>query len=82
MSRPTSLKRLVIGLAVAVALAYVSLCALLYFLQGVVLYHPQPLLFEPDAPAVAIPAPSGILRGWVVDPGKPNAAIYYGGNGE
>ncbi|HTA66493.1 MAG TPA: alpha/beta hydrolase [Xanthomonadaceae bacterium] len=77
-----SLKRIFLGLIVASALAYVSLGVLLYAMQDAVLYHPQPLSFEPDATAITIPAPSGVLHGWVVDPGQPDAVIYYGGNGE
>ncbi|HEY2344415.1 MAG TPA: alpha/beta hydrolase [Xanthomonadaceae bacterium] len=82
MARLFSLKRIAIGLVVAIALAYVALCALLYALQGVVLYHPSPLQFEPDAQALTIAGCTGPLRGWVANPDKTDAVIYFGGNGE
>jgi pimeloyl-ACP methyl ester carboxylesterase len=76
------LKRIIVGLAIAVALIYASLCGLLYAFQREVEYHPTPLHFEPDAPAIAVGGKTGTLHGWVVNPGHPNAAIHFGGNGE
>lgn len=63
-------------------LAYAGMCGMLYAAQGTVLYHPSPLLFEPEAQAIAVEGESGPLRGWMVNPGKADALVYYGGNGE
>ncbi len=82
MANPLPLKRLFAWLVVALALCYAALCGVLYSLQRVVLYHPRPLLFEPDAQAITIPVGSGTLRGWVVNPRNRRAVIYCGGNGE
>lgn len=64
------------------ALAYLAICGLLYAQQGNILYHPAPLLFEPDAQTIAIAGKTGPLQGWVVNPGKTDAMVYFGGNGE
>ena len=76
------MKRWLLRIAMAITLVYAALCGLLYASQGVILYHPSPLQFEPDAQAITIPNGAGILHGWVVNPGKPEAIIYFGGNGE
>lgn len=78
----SSLRTIVIALATTAVLAYVGACGLLYAAQGIVLYHPSPLLFVPDAQAIAIFGKTGPLRGWVVNPGKADALVYFGGNGE
>ena len=82
MTAAMSVKRWLLRIAVATALAYTALAGLLYALQGFILYHPSPLQFEPDAQAITIHAGAGILHGWVVDQGHPDAVIYFGGNGE
>lgn len=76
------LRKACVALVATVALAYAGMCGLLYAAQGTVLYHPSPLLFEPDAQALEITGKTGPLRGWVVNPGQPDALVYFGGNGE
>ena len=82
MSKSNSLRHACIALVALAALAYAGMCGLLYAAQGVVLYHPSPLLFEPDAQVVTVAGETGPLRGWMVNPGKPDALVYFGGNGE
>ncbi len=82
MRAPISLKRWLLLLFIATVLAYALLCGLLYALQRQVLYHPSPQLFEPDAPVITIHGSTGVLHGWVVNPGRQRAVIYFGGNGE
>ena len=65
-----------------VASLYLLACAALYTLQRSLLYFPSPLSMTPDAKAIAIPANGSILHGWVVNPGRPDAVIYFGGKGE
>ncbi len=80
--RALSLKRILLGFAIAVAALYVFACGTLYIGQRELLYHPRPLLFEPDAQDIAIPSDGVTLHGWVVNPGKADALIFFGGNGE
>ena len=77
-----SLRNACIAVVATAFIAYASACGLLYAAQGTVLYHPSPLLLEPDAQAITIAGTSGPLRGWIVTPGKGDALVYYGGNGE
>jgi len=82
MREPISLWRLLKRFAVVVACVYLIACVGLYFGQGMLTYFPRPLLFEPDAQDIAIPAKDTMLHGWVVNPGHAQALIYFGGNGE
>lgn len=82
MREPISLWRLLKRFAVVVACLYLIACIGLYFGQGTLTYFPRPLLFEPDAQDIAIPAKAATLHGWVVNPGQARALIYFGGNGE
>jgi hypothetical protein len=54
----------------------------LYTSQRGMLFYPQSLLQTPDAPEVRINVSGVSLRGWVVNPGRSCAIIYFGGNGE
>jgi pimeloyl-ACP methyl ester carboxylesterase len=80
--RALSLKRILLGSTIAGAASYLFACGTLYIEQRELLYHPRPLLFEPDARDIAIPSDGVTLHGWVVNPGKADALIFFGGNGE
>lgn len=82
MTKRTALRRIAIALVAPIVLAYAGICGLLYIAQGSVLYHPLPLLFEPQAQPLSIAGKTGPLRGWVVNPGQADALLYFGGNGE
>lgn len=73
--------------------AVAGLCALLYFSQDRLIFHPQPMpLAAPRAPGLAIEdvriaLPDGnVLHGWLARPGpaatKLPLALYLGGNAE
>jgi pimeloyl-ACP methyl ester carboxylesterase len=82
MRETISLTRLLKRFAITIVVLYISSCSVLYVMQRSLLYDPHPLLFSPDAQNLTIPAQGVALQGWVVNPGKPEALIYYGGKGE
>ncbi len=82
MRKSVSLRRLLLFTVAAIGFAYMAACVVLYTQQGALQYFPHPLTEVPDAQSVLIPADGRMLHGWVVNPGKSAAAIYFGGNGE
>lgn len=64
------------------ALAYLGLCALLHSQQRSLIYFPQATRADAARTDIAIARPDAVLRGWVVNPGRSDAIVYYGGNGE
>ncbi|GGD42766.1 alpha/beta hydrolase [Pseudoxanthomonas indica] len=66
------------------AIGYVAVCALLYVRQRSLIYFPQYTQAGQNEAATdfELPRPVGLLRGWVINPGKPDALIYFGGNAE
>lgn len=72
-----------LGLVVAlVALAYGALLVLMYATQRSLLFHPQFTRSPPAAPDFRFEVDGATLRGWVVNPGRDRALLYFGGNGE
>ncbi|HRP72486.1 MAG TPA: alpha/beta hydrolase [Luteimonas sp.] len=67
---------------VVLALAYVALCALLFFSQRQMVYLPQYTRAAPAGTGYALERDGIVLRGWIVNPGQPSAIVYFGGNGE
>lgn len=63
-------------------LAYVALCSWLYFSQRSMLYFPTPAATGVQAQAFELENDGLKLKGWVVNPGKQQAMIYFGGNAE
>jgi pimeloyl-ACP methyl ester carboxylesterase len=80
--KPISLKRLLRHVVIVAVLFYLLAGLALYTMQRTLLYHPFAMIAAAEAPGVSIPANGNILRGWIVNPGQPEAAIYFGGNGE
>ncbi len=80
--KPVSVKRFLLRFAIAIVLIYLLACIALYTVQRSLLYFPQPMIAAPDAQSISIPANGNLLHGWVVNPGQPDAIIYFGGNGE
>lgn len=70
------------ALAAVLALAYAGLCALLYARQQALIYFPQETRVDAAGTDLAIPRGDAVLRGWVVNPGRRDAIVYFGGNGE
>lgn len=72
-----------LGIVFAVAAAlYAGLVVLMYSKQRALLFYPQ-LTRQPSvAPDFQFQNDGETLRGWVVNPGRPRALLYFGGNGE
>lgn len=75
------LRLLGVFLAVA-ALGYAALVALMYAKQRQLLFYPQFTRDPPVAPEFQFDVDGATLRGWVVNPGRPRALLYFGGNAE
>lgn len=69
------------GAIVAVA-GYLACGAGLYFAQRSFLYHPQYTRVPADQTDFSLRRDGLTLRGWVVNPGRDRALIYFGGNGD
>lgn len=67
---------------VAAAALYAGLVALMYSKQRSLLFYPQFTRHPPVAPDFQFEHDGETLRGWVVNPGRPRALLYFGGNGE
>jgi pimeloyl-ACP methyl ester carboxylesterase len=68
--------------AVTVALVYIGICWFLYANQRSMIYYGGFTRIDPSATDFALARPDATLRGWVVNPGKPDPILYFGGNGE
>ena len=73
----------VLGVFVGVLLCLYGLaCAFLYLNQRRLIYMPESSRPVRQAPDFVLPQDGVMLRGWVVNPGKTRALLYFGGNGE
>jgi pimeloyl-ACP methyl ester carboxylesterase len=61
---------------------YLLFAAFLYIYQRRLIYYPVPVDPEFSADEVNIDNRGTLLHGWVLNPGKPRALIYFGGNSE
>jgi hypothetical protein len=68
--------------ALALALGYLACAAWLYFAQDALLYHPEFTRADPAQTDYALRRDGVTLRGWVVNPGRARALIYFGGNAD
>ena len=64
------------------AAGYIGLCAWVYLSQRSLIYFPQSTGVEARDTDFELRRDDVILRGWVVNPGRPTAIIYFGGNAE
>lgn len=74
-------KTLLIFLALF-ALLYLALCGLLYAKQRALIYFPETTRVAAAQTDVSIDRSDVVLRGWVANPGRSGAILYFGGNGE
>lgn len=81
MAKPVIGKTLTILLALSVLL-YLGLCTLLYFKQRSLIYFPEATRVAAAQTDIRIDRDGIALRGWVVNPGRHRAILYFGGNGE
>jgi len=72
----------IISIILVLVSLYLLLAAFLYIYQRKLIYHPMPVDPEFDADEVSIDNKGTLLHGWVLNPGKPRAMIYFGGNSE
>lgn len=70
------------GVLALLVIAYVGICILLFVKQRDLLYFPTAALKISNAEPISIEMDAGKMKGWVVNPGKTKAMIYFGGNGE
>src|SRR5688572_29675641 len=78
----SSAKSIAVTLVMAVAVVYASLCAVLFFTQASLLYHPTIEANSADAEVLRLQAEDASLKIWhVARPGE-RALIYFGGNGD
>lgn len=63
-------------------LVYLGLCGLVYARQRDLVYYPQETRVEAAQTDFALVHDGVTLRGWVVNPGRSRALIYFGGNAE
>ena len=65
-----------------VAIIYLLMSAYLYLFQRRLIYYPVGLDPDFNAEEIRIDNQGTLLHGWLLNPGKPKALIYFGGNAE
>ncbi len=75
MQEITSIALVLIGI-------YLLLAAFLYVFQRKLIYFPVPVDPNFNAEEVVVDNQGTRLRGWILNPGKARAVIYFGGNSE
>ncbi|HEY5971826.1 MAG TPA: alpha/beta fold hydrolase [Pseudoxanthomonas sp.] len=63
-------------------IAYSGLCALLYFKQRSLVYYPGATTLSVQETDFSLARGDVTLRGWRINPGRPDAILYFGGNAE
>ncbi|RAO78297.1 alpha/beta hydrolase [Dyella jiangningensis] len=74
--------RVVLVLAALLVLLYGGLCLSMYLGQRQQVYHPEASWQVRQSPDVELLHDGVKLRGWVMNPGRGKALLYFGGNGE
>ncbi len=69
-------------LAALLAIAYASLCVLLYFKQRSLIYYPSATAVPAQTTDFSLVREGKTLRGWRLNPGRERAVLYFGGNAE
>lgn len=68
--------------AAVLLLGYLGCGAALYFAQRSLLYHPEHTRVDAAQTNYTLQRGDVTLRGWVLNPGRPRALVYFGGNGD
>lgn len=77
------MSRLALGILMAIALAYIGLCALMFFQQRSLMYFPVPETpLPPGATAIAMQVDGARIAVTALHPDRARALIYFGGNAE
>lgn len=74
--------RLLVNALAVLAVVYIGLCAWMYAKQRDSMYFPQFTRVDADQTDFQIRRDRVTLRGWRVNPGRPAAVVYFGGNAE
>jgi pimeloyl-ACP methyl ester carboxylesterase len=61
---------------------YVGICAWMYLQQRNLIYFPQHTRVSAASTDFEVRRPDAVLRGWVLNPGRKRALLYFGGNAE
>ena len=72
----------VMWLILAAALAYLAAATALYFCQRAFIYHPGYTRVPASETDFSLVHDGLTLRGWVVNPGRSRAVLYFGGNAD
>ncbi len=76
------MRRMLLSIATVVLLGYVGICALLYFNQRALTYYPEFTRVPVAETDFRLTRGGVTLRGWIVNPGRRDAVVYFGGNAE
>ncbi len=80
---PDRIRRIGLTLLRWLVIAYVTYIAALYFLQRDFIYHPMKDDISSNETVYTLKRDDGVtLRGWVINPGRDKAILYFGGNAE
>jgi uncharacterized protein len=74
--------KLLMGLITLVVIAYLGICAWMYFRQRDLMYFPQETRVDAKNTDFVVTHDGVTLRGWAVNPGRENAVLYFGGNAD
>lgn len=74
--------RPMLWIALPLSLVYLGVCGLMYVRQRDLIYYPQLTRVEASQTDFALARDGITLRGWILNPGKPRALLYFGGNAE
>lgn len=76
------MRNVLIIIAVLVLLAYAGACWFLYARQREMIYYGWATTVDAAGTDFELKRPDAVLRGWVVNAGKPAPVLYFGGNAE
>ncbi len=76
------MRSVLIIVAVLAMLAYAGACWFLHARQRQMIYHGWTTTADAAGTDFELKRPGAVLRGWVVNPGKPAPILYFGGNAE
>lgn len=71
-----------LGLLAVTALLYLGICVLMYVQQRGLMYFPQFTRGDAVDTDFELDRGDAVLRGWIVNPGRADAVLYFGGNAE
>jgi uncharacterized protein len=74
--------RMLIKLLLLVILLYAGVCALLFFYQRSLIYHPTPEVAVEGVAHLYLDTGAARIKVWTLHPGQGKALLYFGGNAE